>query len=148
MPGNGLRQTRNTEDTSNTSMSTVTAYMLNFSLWSFVYVVQLVCGVLVDASVRRGSRSCINFLPASSPMPNWACSPHAVTAKGWAPQQARASGYFFSQCSRMWRKCVANGAPRTQQLQHGRSHSPCRTACHYRAPPVNCVSLRAFALAN
>ena len=61
VPGNGLRQTHNTEDTSNTSMSTVTLYMLNFSVWSLVYTVQLVCGVLVNASVRRGSKSCINF---------------------------------------------------------------------------------------
>ena len=28
-------------------------------------------------------------------MPIWACSPHAVMAKGWAHQQARACGYFF-----------------------------------------------------
>ena len=40
VPGNELKQTHNTEDTSNTSMSTVTLYMLNFSVWSLVYTVQ------------------------------------------------------------------------------------------------------------
>ena len=40
--------------------------------------------------------SCINFcLPP--PMPTLVYSPHADTAKGWAPQQARACSYFCVQ---------------------------------------------------
>ena len=49
-------------------------------------------GVIVDASVRRGPRSNFCLPPFHCPL---ACSPHAVTAKGSAPQQARACSYFL-----------------------------------------------------
>ena len=57
-------------------------------------------GVFLDASVWRGSRFCVNFCLPLHRMPTLDFSPHAVTAKGVASQQARACS-----CLLMCLKC-------------------------------------------
>ena len=57
-------------------------------------------GVILDASVWRGSRFCVNVCLPLHRMPTLDFSPHAVTAKGVASQQTRACS-----CLLMCLKC-------------------------------------------
>ena len=59
---------------------------------SLVYVVHCLFGVLVDASARRGTRSCIHFCLPPLQCRLWSMNHMRVIAKGWALQRARACG--------------------------------------------------------
>ena len=78
-----------TKRTSKSSVTSVALHVFDFSM----YVVHCLCGVLVDASARRGTRSCTLF---SLPPALWSMKHMCVITKGWAPQHARAHGFFLN----------------------------------------------------